>query len=152
MFGAFLESFVVAELTRQATSIDEVLTSAHFRDRSGVEVDVIIERPDGSVVAIEVKSARSVNQRDASGMTSPKARLEFAPIAMDMFLTATCLTHLAPDEVISRFYQLRCRREPRGRQRTPGSSRGFLLASTQMRRWRGAAQLSRRSPRSGWPG
>ena len=36
MCGAFLESFVVAELTRQATSIDEVLTSAHFRDRSGV--------------------------------------------------------------------------------------------------------------------
>ena len=75
MGGAFLESFVVAELTRQATTIDEALTFAHFRDRSGVEVDVVIERPDGSVVAIEVKSARSVNQRDASGLTFLRDRL-----------------------------------------------------------------------------
>ena len=75
MGGAFLESFVVAELTRQATTIDEALTFAHFRDRSGVEVDIIIERPDGSVVAIEVKSARSVNQRDASGLTFLRDRL-----------------------------------------------------------------------------
>ena len=44
--GAFLESFVVAELMRQATTIGEALTFAHFRDRSGVEVDIIIERPD----------------------------------------------------------------------------------------------------------
>ncbi len=75
MGSAFLESFVVAELTRQATTIDEALTFAHFRDRSGVEVDIIIERPDGNVVAIEVKSARSVNQRDASGLTFLRDRL-----------------------------------------------------------------------------
>ena len=75
MGGAFLESFVVAELTRQATTIDEALTFAHFRDRSGIEVDIIVERPDGSVVAIEVKSARSVHQRDASGLTFLRDRL-----------------------------------------------------------------------------
>jgi uncharacterized protein len=75
MGGAFLESFVVAELTRQATTVDEALTFAHYRDRSGVEVDIIIERPDGGVVAIEVKSARSVNQRDASGLTFLRDRL-----------------------------------------------------------------------------
>ena len=75
MGGAFLESFVVAELTRQATTIDEALTFAHFRDRSGVEVDIIIERPDGGVVAVEVKSARSVNPRDASGLTFLRDRL-----------------------------------------------------------------------------
>lgn len=48
MVGAFVESFVVAELTRQATTVDEALTFAHFRDRSGVEVDIIIERPDAA--------------------------------------------------------------------------------------------------------
>jgi len=73
--GAFLESFVLAELTRQATTIDEALTFAHFRDRSGVEVDIIIERPDGRVVAIEAKSARSVNQRGASGLAFLRERL-----------------------------------------------------------------------------
>lgn len=75
MGGAFLESFVVAELSRQATTVDEALTFAHFRDRSGIEVDVIIERPDGSVVAIEVKSARSVHQRDTSGLAFVRDRL-----------------------------------------------------------------------------
>ena len=75
MGGAFLESFVVTELTRQATTIDEALTFAQFRDRSGVEVDILIERPDGSVVAIEVKSARAVNPHDARGLTFLRDRL-----------------------------------------------------------------------------
>ena len=73
--GAFLESFVVAELTRQATSIDESILFAHFRDRSGVEVDIIIERPDGRVIAVEVKSAKSVNHHDARGLTFLRDRL-----------------------------------------------------------------------------
>ena len=51
------------------------LTFAHFRDRSGIEVDVVIERPDGRVMAIEAKSARSVKQRDASGLTFLRERL-----------------------------------------------------------------------------
>ena len=36
---------------------------------------IIVERPDGGVVAIEVKSARSVNPRDASGLTFLRDRL-----------------------------------------------------------------------------
>ncbi len=75
MGGAFLESFVVTELTRQATTIDEALTFAQFRDRSGVEVDILIERPDGSVVAFEVKSARTVNPHDTRGLTFLRDRL-----------------------------------------------------------------------------
>jgi uncharacterized protein len=75
MGGGFLESFVLNELTRQAATIDEALVFAHFRDRSGIEVDIIIERPDGRVVAIEVKSARSVNSRDARGLEFLRQRL-----------------------------------------------------------------------------
>ena len=73
--GAFLESFVLNEQLRQATTVDETLTFAHFRDRSGIEVDIIIERSDGTVLAIEVKSARSVNPRDASSLTFLRERL-----------------------------------------------------------------------------
>ncbi|MBI2684602.1 MAG: ATP-binding protein [Actinobacteria bacterium] len=73
--GGFIESFVLDELMRQATTIDEALLFAHFRDRSGIEVDIIVERPDGRVIAIEVKSARSVNQRDASGVAFLRERL-----------------------------------------------------------------------------
>ena len=75
MGGGFLESFVLNELLRQATTIDEAITFAHFRDRSGIEVDIIVERPDGAVVAIEVKSARSVNQGDTNGLAFLRERL-----------------------------------------------------------------------------
>jgi predicted AAA+ superfamily ATPase len=51
------------------------LTFAHFRDRSGIEVDVIIERSDGRAIAIEVKSARTVHQRDASALSFLSERL-----------------------------------------------------------------------------
>ena len=73
--GAFLESFVLNELMRQAATIDEAIAFAHFRDRSGIEVDVIVERPDGRVVAVEVKSTRSINRGDAHGLTFLGQRL-----------------------------------------------------------------------------
>lgn len=73
--GAFIESFVVNELMRQASSIDEAISFAHFRDRSGIEVDIIVERPDGTVLAIEVKSARSVSGHDARGLAFLRERL-----------------------------------------------------------------------------
>ena len=73
--GLFLESYVVTELMKQAILIDEPLTFAHFRDRSGVEVDIIIERPDGRVIAIEVKSATATNQADARGLRFLSDRL-----------------------------------------------------------------------------
>ena len=73
--GGVLETFVFNELAKQAAAIDEPLVFAHFRDRSGIEVDIIIERADGTVVAIEVKSATSVSGRDASGLRFLRERL-----------------------------------------------------------------------------
>ena len=73
--GSFVESFVVAELFKQAAVIDETLIFSHFRDRSGVEVDLIIERVDGSVIAVEVKSAATVNRADAKGLRFLRDRL-----------------------------------------------------------------------------
>ena len=66
--GALVESFVVSELRKQAAVIDEPLSFAHFRDHSGVEVDVIIERPDGTVVGIEVKAATLSGGSEAKGL------------------------------------------------------------------------------------
>lgn len=73
--GLFMESYVLAELSKQAGLIDEPLTLAHFRDRSGIEVDIVIERADGGVIAIEVKSATSVNAADAKGLRFLRDRL-----------------------------------------------------------------------------
>jgi predicted AAA+ superfamily ATPase len=73
--GGMLETFVFNELAKQAAVIDEPLGLAHFRDRSGIEVDLIIERADGTIVAFEVKSATSVSRRDASGLRFLRERL-----------------------------------------------------------------------------
>ncbi len=73
--GPFLESFVLNELGRQAATIDEPITFAHFRDRSGAEVDIVVERPDGRVITFEVKSARSVHAGDAKGLVFLRDRL-----------------------------------------------------------------------------
>jgi predicted AAA+ superfamily ATPase len=73
--GLFLESYVVAEIAKQAILVDEPLELAHFRDRSGTEVDLVIERPDGTVIAIEVKSATTINQADAKGLRFLRDRL-----------------------------------------------------------------------------
>jgi predicted AAA+ superfamily ATPase len=75
MAGLFMESYVLAELSAQTALIDEPLTLAHFRDRSGVEVDIVIERADGSVIAVEVKSATSINEADARGLRYLRDRL-----------------------------------------------------------------------------
>jgi predicted AAA+ superfamily ATPase len=66
--GLFLESFVLSELDKQTPLVDEPLTLAHYRDRSGIEVDIVVERPDGRVIGFEVKSATTVNTADGRGL------------------------------------------------------------------------------------
>jgi uncharacterized protein len=55
--GALLESFVVGEICRQLTWSATEASLFHWRDRDGAEVDVVLERPTGEVVGIEVKAA-----------------------------------------------------------------------------------------------
>jgi predicted AAA+ superfamily ATPase len=63
-FGHLLESFVVGELTRQASWLDDVAICGHWRTHDGEEVDLIVERGDGRVLAFEVKAAGSVAGAD----------------------------------------------------------------------------------------
>lgn len=62
--GPLLETFVVGELARQRTWSETRPDLFHFRDREQREVDVIAEARDGRVVAVEVKAARDVDERD----------------------------------------------------------------------------------------
>jgi predicted AAA+ superfamily ATPase len=62
--GPLLETFVAAELARQRTWSDAIVDLHHFRDRDGAEVDLVLERRDGCVAAVEIKAGRSVSQSD----------------------------------------------------------------------------------------
>ena len=64
LFGSFLENFVAAELTKQLTFSKIRARLYHYRTASGQEVDFILEGPENTVAAIEVKSAAKVTAHD----------------------------------------------------------------------------------------
>jgi predicted AAA+ superfamily ATPase len=68
LFGHVLENYVATELTKLLTFSDTKAKLLHFRTSDGKEVDFILERPDGSVFAIEVKKSESVSIQDFKGI------------------------------------------------------------------------------------
>ena len=64
LMGHLAENFVAMELRKQLGWLDPHAHLFHFRTMSGREVDVLIERPDGRGVGIEVKAASSVAPQD----------------------------------------------------------------------------------------
>ena len=74
-FGPLLETFVVAELAKQATWSDVPLRLMHYRDDAKREIDVIVEAGDGRVIACEVKGALDVTDRDAQHMAYIRDRI-----------------------------------------------------------------------------
>jgi uncharacterized protein len=67
-FGMVLETFVGMELKKL---IEQSATSAelfHFRTQTKKEVDFVIERNDGQLVGIEVKSSATIRADDFSGL------------------------------------------------------------------------------------
>jgi predicted AAA+ superfamily ATPase len=67
-WGAVLENFIFMELQKQLTwsLIDAKLL--HFRTTSGIEVDIVAEKRDGTIVGIEIKAASSVLPNDLKGL------------------------------------------------------------------------------------
>ncbi len=66
--GHLLESMVVAELRKQATWMEGPPSFFHFSESERSEVDLVLERSDGRVVAIEVKLAARVGSGDLKGL------------------------------------------------------------------------------------
>jgi uncharacterized protein len=57
--GQLVETFVFNELRRQLTWAAVDVTMFHWQDRSGAEVDIVLEAADGRVAAIEVKTGQT---------------------------------------------------------------------------------------------
>ena len=67
-FGPLLETFVFQELCRQAGWRDRRITFSHFRDRNGVEVDLVLELGVHQLAGIEVKAGPAVVDHDFIGL------------------------------------------------------------------------------------
>ncbi|MFT4035992.1 MAG: ATP-binding protein [Patulibacter sp.] len=73
--GPHIEAFVAAELLRQQAWSQEEFSLYHFRDRDGIEVDLVIEFADGAVFLIEVKATESYRAQHLHGIRTLAERL-----------------------------------------------------------------------------
>jgi len=70
--GQLLETFVYQELRSQADWGETPTRFFHFRDRDGVEVDVVAERGSQELAGVEVKAAATVTPSDFRGLRKLK--------------------------------------------------------------------------------
>ncbi|MGM0385696.1 MAG: ATP-binding protein [Actinomycetota bacterium] len=73
--GGLFEAFVVSELLKQKTWSEHDYQLFHFRDRDGVEVDLVLELDDGRVIAIEVKASSTYRSEHFAGLRFLKDKL-----------------------------------------------------------------------------
>jgi len=73
--GTAFETFAAMEIRRQVAWQDNAPRQFHYRDRDGREVDIVLERRDGSVVAVEIKTAASAAPADFRGLRHLRDKL-----------------------------------------------------------------------------
>ena len=59
-FGHLLETFVVGEIQREVSWMEGVAGIGHWRTHDHDEVDLVIERDDGAIIAFEIKAGSRV--------------------------------------------------------------------------------------------
>ena len=68
LLGLLLETFVFQELKRQASCHERRHTFSHFRNKDGVEVDIVVQRGPHNVAGVEVKAGATVRASDFRGL------------------------------------------------------------------------------------
>jgi len=75
LLGRMLETFVVGELRKQLSWTEPRTTLYHFRTATGSEVDVVLERSDGFLVAVEIKASATVGASDFAALQALRNQL-----------------------------------------------------------------------------
>ncbi len=70
LLGRVLETFVVQEIRKQASFGFPQLKLYHYKSASGGEAALLLEWPNGSMVAFEVKASATVKAADFAGLKS----------------------------------------------------------------------------------
>ncbi len=69
-YGALLETLLFMECAKHAEWAEEEVGLYHFRDKRKREVDIVLERPDGRIVGVEVKASATVRRQDFNGLAT----------------------------------------------------------------------------------
>lgn len=72
LYGRMVETYVVQELQRMTSWMEEAIEFSYYRDKDGFEVDAILES-QGRLVGIEVKSSSTVTTSDFRGLRKLKS-------------------------------------------------------------------------------
>ena len=76
MTGPLLETFAVNEIVRLCAASEMPVSLHHYRDSNQHEVDLVIERSDGAVVAVEIKATSSPRADDLRPLARFRDRLD----------------------------------------------------------------------------
>ncbi|MCC7494879.1 MAG: ATP-binding protein [Fimbriimonadaceae bacterium] len=68
--GALLENYAILEVLKLLAASPMAARPYHFRTADGAEVDLVLERPGGTLIGLEVKAAGAVQARDFRGLRS----------------------------------------------------------------------------------
>lgn len=74
-FGHMLETFAVGEVCKQLDWLDAPVQRGHWRTHDGEKVDLILEREDGKVAAVEVKAASRAPASELRGLLKLRRKL-----------------------------------------------------------------------------
>jgi predicted AAA+ superfamily ATPase len=72
LLGQMVETFVYQELRRHASWHESPVSFHHFRDKDGVEVDIVLEGSGQRIAGIEVKASATVTPSDFRGLRKLK--------------------------------------------------------------------------------
>ncbi len=74
-YGHLVETFAVGEILKQVSWWDAPVAVGHFRTAAADEVDLVLERDDGAVIAFEIKAGTRIHGEDLRGIRALRNRL-----------------------------------------------------------------------------
>nr|MDT0657123.1 ATP-binding protein [Micromonospora sp. DSM 115978] len=86
-YGHLMETFAVGEILKHVSWWDGPVSVGHFRTAAGDEVDLILERDDGAVIALEIKASTRIDGADLRGIRELRTRLGAKLAAAVIFYT-----------------------------------------------------------------
>ncbi|MEV6297809.1 ATP-binding protein [Actinoplanes sp. NPDC051861] len=86
-YGHLVETFVVGEILKQVSWWDAPVAAGHFRNAIAEEVDLVLERDDGTVIAVEVKAGTRVDRSDLAGIQALRTRIGTRLVKAVVFYT-----------------------------------------------------------------
>jgi len=68
ILGPLLETFLLSEVMKQVSWLDEPCRLYYYRNKDQDEVDIVLENEGGAIVGLEIKAGATVNASDFRGL------------------------------------------------------------------------------------